>query len=93
MAKTMFGNSTIVLGSETDDKLFEALKTVLASYHAEVKESSYNVVGSQEITVWEAKINSNKLKVCSETYEGLSIKGSTKLINEIKIKVERQVAI
>ena len=89
----MFGNSTIVLGSETDDKLFEALKIVLASYNAEVKENSYSVVGSQEITIWEVKINSNKLKVCSETYEGLSIKGSTKLINEIKIKVERQFAI
>jgi len=38
MARNMFGTSTVLLGSETDDKLFEALKIVLASFGATVKE-------------------------------------------------------
>jgi hypothetical protein len=62
MAKTMFGNSTIVLGSETDDKLFEALKTVLASYHAEVKESSYNVVALKKLQFGKLKSTLINLK-------------------------------
>ena len=93
MARNMFGTSTVLLGSETDDKLFEALKIVLASFGATVKEKNYNVVGSQEILVWEANINSKKIKIYSETYEGLSIKGSTELVNEIQAKLAKQVAI
>ena len=93
MARDMFGTSTVILGSETDDQLFEALKIVLASFGATVKEKNYNVVGSQEISVWEANINSKKIRIYSETYEGLSIKGSTELVNKIQAKVAEQVAI
>jgi hypothetical protein len=93
LARDMFGKSTIVLGSETNEKLFSALVSVLASYGSEAKESKYYVVGSQEITEYVALIGAQKLKIVSETYEGLSINGSTKLINEIKAKVMEHVAI
>jgi len=93
MARDMFDKSTIVLGSETDEKVFSALAFVLASYGSKVKEHKYYVVGSQEITEYEALIGANKLKIVSETYEGLSIKGDTQLVNEIKDKVAAQVAI
>ena len=93
MAKDMFGKSTIVLGSEADEKVFSALSFVLTSYGSEAKVKKYYVVGSQEITVYEALIGTNKIKIVSETYEGLSIKGATKLVNEIKDKVVMQVAI
>jgi hypothetical protein len=89
----MFGKSTIVLGSETDEKIFSALGLVLASYGSEANEKKYYIVGSQEIIVYEAIIGTQKLKIVSETYEGLSIKGPTKLVNEIKSKVEDEVAI
>jgi hypothetical protein len=86
MAKDMFQKSTIVLGSETDEKIFSALNFVLATYGIKVKEKKYYVVGSQEITEYEALIGTSKLKIVSETYEGLSIKGITKLINEVKVQ-------
>ncbi len=93
MARDMFGKSTIILGSETDEKIFSALGFVLASYGSKATESKYYVVGSQEITEYVALIGTQKLKIVSETYEGLSIKGSTKLVNEIKAKVMEHIAI
>jgi hypothetical protein len=88
----MFGKKTVILGSETDDKLFLVLKDVLSSYNAIVNEKNYHVVGSQEIKTWEALLGSQKLKIVSETYEGLSIKGSAKIVDEIKTKVVLQLA-
>tara|TARA_R110001599_G_scaffold342144_2_gene563627 strand:+ start:2096 stop:2362 length:267 start_codon:yes stop_codon:yes gene_type:complete len=88
----MFGKITAILGSETDDELFTVLKDVLSSYNAIVEEKSFHVVGSQEIKTWEALLGSQKLKIVSETYEGLSIKGPSKLVNEIAAKVDLHLA-
>ncbi len=77
----------IVLGAEYDDNLITTLGDVLREFSATLKNKSYGVAGSQEVERWEIVIEDKHIEVVSETYEGLTIAGSKRVVGRIVTRV------
>ncbi len=77
------------LGSETDAALLARLRSVVTTAGGSISETSWNVVGSQEIGTYEILLPRGKLVATTETYVGLSIHGPASLVRDISRAVQR----
>lgn len=74
---------TVILGSEYNENVWQALKSVLKELGATPQDSSWGVGGSQELTSIKVSIAGKSIEVSSETYVGISISGDSALIDQI----------
>ena len=72
------------LGSETDIALWTRLHIAVASLGGSITESSWGLGGSQELTTCEISLPSGTLEVISETYIGVSLRGSSVLVKAVE---------
>ena len=79
-----FNHQKIIIGSEYDEALRKNLYGILKSLNATQTKSKQYVVGSQDILIEVFKVNKQKLKIITETHEGIVIKGPKDLVNLIE---------
>lgn len=82
---------TINLGDEYDEKLREALRTVLVKKGAICNDKSWGVGGSQEIERIEVKLGEETVMVESETFIGLTITGLDEIVECLAQEVREQL--
>jgi hypothetical protein len=75
---------TIVLGAEYDDGLRAALREVLVDLGGNALRRDWGVGGSQELERVETQIEGQRLLIEAETYMGLSITGSSELVQKVQ---------
>lgn len=80
----------VVIGDETDDELREKLLAVLGEMGAVEKSSERGVGGSQEIETAVFDVKGKELVVEAETYEGLSLRGDSALVDEVKARLAKK---
>jgi hypothetical protein len=85
--------ASIVLGNEYDAKLRDALRIVLARLGAVGLDKSWAVGGSQEIEVAEVELMSEKIRIESETFIGVTIFRPEVVIDIIADKVRQELAL
>jgi hypothetical protein len=68
------------LGSETDDALFERIRGAIRSLQGTVSDPEWALGGSQEITTYTISLPSGVLKLESETYIGITVRGPEFLV-------------
>ena len=73
-----------IVGSEYDEKLFQALKSSLVALGFMLDSKWDAIVGSQDITSWKLVNSKGELTIESETYIGLSVTGTASLVQELK---------
>ncbi len=83
---------TVILGSEYDDTVWQVLKSVLKDLGGEVKDSSWGVGGSQELTIADVVIGGQHITVESETYVGISVSGDSDLVDQIQAAVTSRLS-
>ena len=83
----------IVLGTEYDDALREALMGTLREFHAVVMSHGYGVGGSQEFGRLEVQVLGAHVDIESETYVGLSISGESRVIEQIAARVRQRTGV
>jgi hypothetical protein len=76
-------DSVINLGTETDDLMLERLKEVLKSLTAVEVRSEESVVGTQNILTQKYEIDQQEIILVAETYEGVFIRGTKDLVDQI----------
>jgi hypothetical protein len=81
--KTAETSKTIVLGSEYDQKLREALLATLDELAGRAVNRSWGVGGSQELEQLDVAIGNETIVVEAETYIGLTIHGGSALVDRI----------
>jgi hypothetical protein len=81
----------VILGDEYDDSLREALMNVLKEFGGEVQSQNWGVGGSQEIETIDVDVNGSPLRIESETYVGLSIRGECSLVDQITSILARRL--
>lgn len=74
---------TVVLGAEYDEDLRARLTAVLKRFGGAPADRLRGVAGSQDLDVLEIRVGDESLTVESETYVGLSITGSTELVDRV----------
>lgn len=74
---------TLVLGKEYDGALRRALMDCLAGMGAEVTARQWGLGGSQTLETTKVYVGKDLVVVQSETYVGLSITGSPRLVDRI----------
>lgn len=77
----------LLLGSETDDALFDRLCSVVQSFGGSITESGWTLGGSQEITAYTIVLPTGSLEAIVETYTGLSLRGPAELVNSLASRV------
>jgi hypothetical protein len=77
----------VLLGSETDDALFERLCTAVRSLGGSMSDSEWVLGGSQEITTYMIVLPAGTLEAVAETYIGLSLRGPDELVNSLSSRV------
>ena len=80
---------TVVLGTEYDDELRDALRDVLIEMGGNVQGSEWTMGGSQELDSAAVRFGEELIIVESETYVGLSITGPEDLVNRIEQKLHK----
>lgn len=83
-------NVTVILGEEHNEALHRTLGQVLRDLDAEIGPETWVVVGSQDISSWEAVVQGQRLSIESETYMGLSITGEQALVQMIAESVRER---
>jgi hypothetical protein len=73
----------IVLGSEHDESLRQALLDCLAALGADIAARQWGLGGSQIIDTTKVTIGKDLLVVETETYVGLSVSGEARLVDRI----------
>lgn len=73
----------VVLGSEYDDALRQALAECLAELGADVAARQWGLGGSQILETTKVKLGRDTLVVEAETYVGLSISGESRLVDRV----------
>ncbi len=78
---------TIILGDEYDQKLRDALSTVLRNKVAIGVEKSWGLAGSQEIETINIRLGNDHITIESETFIGLSITGPEHIVENLSREV------
>ena len=78
----------IHLGSETDALLWAALRSVVSSSGGLIAELSHDVAGSQELVQYAVTLPGGTVDVVSETYIGLTLRGSSPLVDELSHAIQ-----
>jgi len=78
----------VVLGAEFDSALLKQLRSVVEAAGGHMSEAFFGVGGSQEITRYDVVLPAGKLVATSETYIGLSIRGSAALVQEVCLALQ-----
>lgn len=73
----------LVLGSEYDDALRQALTACLASLGADLEARQWGLGGSQIIETTKVLLGKDQLVVEAETYVGLSISGEARVVERV----------
>jgi hypothetical protein len=81
---TTINEKTVILGSEYDDSLREVLRNVLMQLGGKGFSCDWGVGGSQEIERTQVQLGANRVIIEAETYIGLSIRGPSELVNQIR---------
>jgi hypothetical protein len=79
---------TVVIGEEFDESCRRALGDVLHSLGAVEVRREGGHAGSQQIEVLEVAIGEERVWVESETYRGISIRGSEGIVDQIATRVK-----
>ncbi|NJA08199.1 hypothetical protein HC024_21050 [Methylococcaceae bacterium WWC4] len=77
----------VQLGSETDEVLLQALARCVVGRGGTIREVQAGVGGSQEIVVFEIRLNGAILEAISETYMGLSLRGPADAVTSLAQEV------
>jgi hypothetical protein len=80
---TCMQEKTIIFGKEYDDSLREKLLNAVKRMGGKLLSHDWGVGGSQELDVAQFEIGSELIVIESETYIGLSIRGSSQLVDQI----------
>jgi len=72
------------VGPEHEDTLYENLGEALQKQGFDLTDKWFGMAGSQDISRWIVKSNEGRLTIESETYIGLTVKGSKILIEKVK---------
>jgi hypothetical protein len=73
----------LVIGTEYDDSLRQALMDCLAAMGAETAARQWGLGGSQIIETTKLSLGKDTLVVEAETYVGLSITGESRLVDRV----------
>jgi hypothetical protein len=82
---------TARLGDEYDDDVKSALEDVLAELGATFEAHEAAVAGSQDIETVVATIGGHVLRITSETYVGVTIRGGADLVDRVARSVEARL--
>lgn len=85
-------HKTVILGSEYDEAVWQALKSVLKDLGGTVQDSSWGVGGSQELTSADVIIGGERITVESETYVGISVSGDSELADQIQAAITSRLS-
>lgn len=77
----------IVLGSEHDDALFARLVAEIKALGGSITDKEWTLGGSQEITVFQITLPDGDIEAVAETYIGLSLRGTTSLVDHLARRV------
>lgn len=77
----------IVLGDEYDNALFDRLIAEVSALGGSITEKEWGLGGSQEITVFQIALPDGNIEAVAETYVGLSLRGSTSLVEQLARRV------
>lgn len=77
----------IVLGSEYDDALFARLAAEVDALGGSITDKEWTLGGSQEMTVFQIKLPDGEIEAVAETYVGLSLRGTTSLVEQLARRV------
>jgi hypothetical protein len=78
----------IELGPEWDDVLLSKLHIAVKRAGGTMKELSWGVGGSQEVTTYRIQLPGGSIEVTAETYMGLIIRGPSALVQQIAAAVK-----
>lgn len=85
-------HKTVILGSEYEEVVWQALRSVLKDLGGAVRDSSWGVGGSQELTSADVIIGGQCITVESETYVGISVSGDSDLVDQIQAAVTSRLS-
>lgn len=74
------GMYTINIGPETDDDLFERVRTTIVDLGGSIADSEWVLGGSQEVTTYKIVLPAGTLEAVVESYIGLSLVGDEALV-------------
>ena len=77
----------VVLGDEYDDALFERLVAEVSALGGSITDKEWNLGGSQEKTVFEISLPDGNIEAVTETYVGLSLRGTPLLVERLARRV------
>jgi hypothetical protein len=77
----------IVLGDEYDDALFARLVAEVAALGGSITDKEWTLDGSQEMTVFQIALPDGQVEAVAETYVGLSLRGTTSLVEQLARRV------
>ena len=75
--------STHYLGPETDDGIFERLRTTVTELGGSIEDSEWVIGRSQDVTTYKVLLPTGGLEAVAETYAGLSLVGEETMIATI----------
>ena len=78
-----------LVGPEHDQAVRQRLNAALGRCGFEVRNASYGMAGSQEVSQWSAIGPAGRLEVEAETYIGLTVEGPTHLVEFAKAEFQR----
>lgn len=77
----------ILLGDEYDDALFDCLVAEVAALGGSITDKEWTLGGSQAMTVFQISLPNGDIEAVAETYVGLSLRGTTALVQQIARRV------
>jgi len=77
----------ILLGPEYDEELFSRLVAVVEAMGGSVAAKHWAMGGSQEVTMFKISLPDGELEAEVETYVGLSLRGTSPLVEAIAGRV------
>jgi hypothetical protein len=77
------------LGPEWDGALLLRLRQAVAELGGDMREASWGVGGSQEISEYEIHLRGVTLTATAETYMGLTLRGPVSIVEELAGMVSR----
>ena len=84
---------TIILGDEYDENLRNTINLVLKNNNAVSLGKSWGVGGSQEIEEIKMKLGNEIITIEAETFIGITIKGTSSVVENIAQQVRNQLPI
>jgi hypothetical protein len=77
----------VVLGSESDDELFERLNAEVCALGGTIADTEWVLGGSQEVTIYKIRLPSGELEAVAETYVGLFLRGEVAQVTALAQRV------